>query len=339
MHPIGGDVGQTVALLEKEDVRSDFRACRTFEGVVGQSDSSDQLGPLRNIFTDGCRFLVHGALAGDKGHDAARSDFVQSSGKKVIVNEKIVLVVAFVRHLEAAEGNVADGHIKKAVREVCLLKPLNSDGGLLIKLLGNAPADGIQFDAVDFGVCQTVRPHADEVSNAAGWLQNIAGLEVHVLQRLIHGTDHHGWRIERGEGGLPCCRIFVLVQQRFQLRILAVSLIKAIGQATPSNIFCKNLLFLRGGKAVFCLQPFQQTDGTDIVVETLAGRTDADGIIGNAVIVPLCGGDLGVQHKGRYLFTELLLWRRRQGRFFFSRYIDRLRAAFLKCEHILPGLL
>ena len=121
-----------------------------------------------------------------------------------------MLVIAFIRHLEVAEGDITDGHIKKAVREVCFLKPLDSNGRFLIELLGDAPADGIQFDAVDLGIHQAIRAHADEVADAAGRLQHIAGLEPHVLQGLIHGPDHHGRGVESSQSGLPCCLVFIL---------------------------------------------------------------------------------------------------------------------------------
>ena len=50
MHPIGHDISHPVMLLEKENVRCDFRAGGTLEGVVGQSNGSNQLGPLGNVF-------------------------------------------------------------------------------------------------------------------------------------------------------------------------------------------------------------------------------------------------------------------------------------------------
>ena len=59
------------------------------------------------------------------------------------MNEEIVLVVPLVRHLKRTKGHVADGGVKKAVREVCFLKPLDSNGRFLIELLGNSPADTV----------------------------------------------------------------------------------------------------------------------------------------------------------------------------------------------------
>jgi len=52
-------------------------------------------------------------------------------------------IVLFVWHFEGAKGNVADRCIKKAVRKVCVLKPLDSDGGFLMELLDDAPADAV----------------------------------------------------------------------------------------------------------------------------------------------------------------------------------------------------
>ena len=78
------------------------------------------------------------SLAGDKGDDTARPDLIQRPGKEVVVNEEIISVIPLVDHLEGAEGHISNSGVKKAVREVCFLKPLDSDRRSLIKLLGDA---------------------------------------------------------------------------------------------------------------------------------------------------------------------------------------------------------
>ena len=181
MYPIRFPAGKGLPLLQKQDVAGHFRTGSGLERVVGQTDGPQQIGPLCDILSDVGVLLVHRALAGDKGDNAARSDLIQRPGKEIVVNEKVVLVIPLVRYLERTKWHVADGGVKKAVREFCCLKPLDSDGGFLIELLGDASTDTIQLYTVDFGVGQTFRAHTDEVADAAGRLQQIAGLKAHVL--------------------------------------------------------------------------------------------------------------------------------------------------------------
>ena len=44
------------------------------------------------------------------------------------MDEEVVFIVTLIAQLEVPEGYVADGDIKKAVRELRLLEALNSDG-------------------------------------------------------------------------------------------------------------------------------------------------------------------------------------------------------------------
>ena len=225
------------------------------------------------------------------------------------MNEKIVSVIPLVDHLEGTEGHIPDGGVKKTVREVCFLKPLDSNGRLLIKLLGDAAGDTVQLHAVEFGVCQGLRAHTDKVADAAGRLQQVSGLEAHACERLIDGSDDHGRGVKGRQGGLPGCGVLVLGQQGFQLGILAVALVKAVGQTAPAHIPRQHLLLLRGGKPVLSLQPFQQADGPDIVVEPLSRRSRADGVIGDVVLMPVCIRDFRMEDKGGHLGPALGLGR------------------------------
>ena len=75
-------------------------------------------------------------------------------------------------------------------------------------------------------------------------------------------------------------------------------LVKAIGQPAPAHILCQYRLFLRGSKPFLLFQLFQQTDGSDIVVKACSRRPHADGVIGDAVFMPICVGDFGMKDKG-----------------------------------------
>ena len=170
----------------------------------------------------------------------------------------------------------------------------------MIELAGDTSADTVQLYPVNFGVGQHFRAHTDEVADAAGRLQQIAGLKAHVLQHLIDGADDHGRGIKGGEGGFSGGGVLVLVQQGFQFGVLAVTLVKAVGQPAPAHILRQYRLFLRRGKPIFPFQLFKQTDGPDVVVEAFPRRPRADGVIGDAVLMPVCGGDFGMEDKGRH---------------------------------------
>ena len=138
VYPIRFLAGEGVPLLQKEDVAGHIRSRGVLESVVGQADGPQQVGALGKVLPHSGGVLVHRALAGDKGDDTARPDLIQRPGKEVVVNEEIVSVIPLVDHLEGAEGHIPDGGVKKAVREVCFFKPLDSDRRLLIELLGDA---------------------------------------------------------------------------------------------------------------------------------------------------------------------------------------------------------
>ena len=138
VYPIRFLAGEGVPLLQKEDVAGHIRARGVLEGVVGQTDGPQQVGALGKVLPHGGGVLVHRAFAGNKGDDAARPDLIQCPGKEVVVNEEIISVIPLVDHLEGAEGHISNSGVKKAVREVCFLKPLDSDRRSLIKLLGDA---------------------------------------------------------------------------------------------------------------------------------------------------------------------------------------------------------
>ena len=136
-YPVRLNVNEPVPLLQEQNIRGHVRARCTLEGVVREADGPQQVGSLGNVFSDGGVFLVHGALGGHKGNDAAGPHLVQGLGKEVVMDQEVVFVVALVRHLELAEGHVADGPVKEGVGKLGGLVALHGNGGPLIELLGN----------------------------------------------------------------------------------------------------------------------------------------------------------------------------------------------------------
>ena len=77
-------------------------------------------------------------------------------------------------------------------------------------------------------------------------LQHIAAHAAHAGQRAVHGMDDGRRRVERCQRGFLRGGIFLRRQQFFQLRVLAVPVVffrvKGIGQTTPPEIPCQNIL-------------------------------------------------------------------------------------------------
>ncbi len=95
------------------------------------------------------------------------------SGKKVVMDQEVILVVSLVHNLKRAKRYITKGGIKKAVRQVRFLEPANSDRRFLISLLCNSSADAVQLYTIDFRVGQLTRTHADEIANTAGRLHRL----------------------------------------------------------------------------------------------------------------------------------------------------------------------
>ena len=152
LHPLRQLLRGTVTLLENENIRRDLGARVVLKGIVRQADRAQQVSLLRQRLAYLAVFLVHRALAGDKGHDAARSRLVECFHQEVIMDEKILLVVPLVMDVVAAKRHVADRKIKEVVRVVGMLKPVHGDVDLLIELLGDAPRQAVQLHAVELRV-------------------------------------------------------------------------------------------------------------------------------------------------------------------------------------------
>ena len=212
MDPCRLNVHHAVPLLKEDDVGSNFRAGSTLKGVVGQANGTQQVCPLRDILSHGGIFLVHGALGSDKCNDTARTNLVQGSGKEVVVDQEIVLVILLVRDFELTERNITDSRIKEAVGQFRLFKSLHRNRRFLIKLLGDASGNAVQFHTVQLRLTHTVGEHTKEVTDTAGGFQNVALSEVHALQRLIHGTNDHRRRVKCRQGGFPGGCIFFCCQ-------------------------------------------------------------------------------------------------------------------------------
>ena len=217
------------------------------------------------------------------------------------MNEKVVLIVAFVGHLELSEGDIADCSVKEAVGKICTLKALHRDAIFLIQLLGDPPGNTVQLHAVELRVIHAFGNKSHKVSDAAGGLQHIAGLEVHILQGTVHRLDHYGRRIEGRQRGFSRRRIFLIGKHILQLGIMGIILFEKLGEAAPAHIVGKHTLLGGCRQPAFRIQLIQKLNGTDIVIEPFQRRAHADIIALNLEVGSVLGVDFRMQHMRRDL--------------------------------------
>ena len=223
-------------------------------------------------------------------------------------------VIAFVRYMELAEGDIADSNIEKVIREGSFLIALHRNTAALIKLAGDAPGEIVQFHAIELAAAHAFRQHTEKIADTAGRLQNVALREAHLPQGGIDAADDHRRRVERRERGFAGGGVFGVRQQVFQLIVAWVLFVKEIRQTAPAHILCQHSLFLRCGGAVLCLHGFQSTDRVQIALKTLQRCALSDMVIGDAVVAAV-----RVQRIGKRVW--LFLFRRGEHR----RRLVRLR--------------
>ena len=105
------------------------------------------------------------------------------------------LVIPGVCHLVIAKGHVAHRQVKGIVRKTHPLKAVHRDVGLGIKLSGDPSGDRIQFHAVECGILHGIRQHTQEIPRAHGRLQQIFGIQSHLLHSLVNPLNN-------GRGGV-----------------------------------------------------------------------------------------------------------------------------------------
>ena len=212
-----------------------------------------------------------------------------------------MLIIALVWHLELPEGDIADCSVKEAVGKVCILKALHCDAVFLIKLLRNSPGNTVKLHAVELRTIHAFGNKSHKVSDAAGGLQHIAGLEVHILQGTVHRLDHYGRRIEGRQRGFSRRRIFLIGKHILQLGIMGIVLLEELRETAPTHIVGKYALLRGCCQSVFRIQLVQELNGTDIVIEPFQRCAHADVIALDLEVGSVLGVDLRVQHMRRDL--------------------------------------
>ena len=286
-----------VALLQKDDVAGHFRSGVLLEGVIRQADGPDQVGALCQVLSDAGVFLVQSAFAGNERHNTAGPHLVQRFAKEIVVDEPVVLVVPLILYLEIPKGDVAHGHIKEAVGHLYGFKTVYGNTGVLVKLPRNPPGNGIQLHAIGFAARHFRREQAQEIAGAARWLQDVALGKAHLSESLVDSPDDYGRRVKGGEGAGSGRRVFLRIQQGFQLLIVGAGFLKTVRKAAPAHIAGQDFLFFGRGQPFLRFDLLQRADGGSIGRVFLAGGAMAQGVIGNTEIMALVPGSLWVQSR------------------------------------------
>jgi len=172
------------------------------------------------------------------------------------VDGEIQPVIAFICYMKLTEGDIADGNIKKVIRESSFLIALHRDTAFLIKLAGDAPGEIVQLHAVELVAAHAFRQHTEKIADTAGRLQNVALREAHLPQGDIDAADDHRRRKERRKRGFTGGGVFGIRQQFFQFSVTRIFLVKEVRQTAPAHILRQHRLFLCGGAAVLRLHRF-----------------------------------------------------------------------------------
>ena len=248
-------------LLQEHDGHGGICPGIGLENAVRQADRAQQITAPGDIPPRPIILFVHRAAAdavgGNERDHAACPDLINRFGKEIIVNQKPLPVITLVHHGIITKRHVADSKVEKAVREVGFFVAAHRDTGLGIELLGDAPGDAVQLHAVQLGRGHALRQQAEEISHAAGRLQNVPFLKAHVPDGLIDGLDNQGAGVVGIEGGCPRRFVLAVRQQAFQLLILGGPLglvrVKGVRDAAPANIAGEDFLLCFGGGAALGL--------------------------------------------------------------------------------------
>ena len=222
MHPIRRNIHNSVTLLQKQNVGSHFRPRICLKRIVRQTNGTQKLGSLCNIFSYGCVFLVHCPLGCDKRNHTAGTHLIQSLAEKIIVNQKVIFFVPLIADLKLPERDIPDCHIKKAVGKIRIFKALYANIRFLIKLLCNSATDTVQFHTVNAAVFHAFGQKSQEIACAAGRLQNISRFKAHLGKHPINCFDNCGLRVKSSQRAFSCGRKFFFGQQTFQFSIVSV---------------------------------------------------------------------------------------------------------------------
>ena len=103
-------------LAEHHDVGGHFRAGVFLEGRVGQTDCAQQFNFAGECFTQGRIQFIERVPGSDKQQQTTRTNLVQRSGEKIIVNGKLEIIPTRVMDGVIAKRHIGNGEVISAVR-------------------------------------------------------------------------------------------------------------------------------------------------------------------------------------------------------------------------------
>ena len=208
VNPIGFTFNHTISFLQKDNIRHYARTCVILKGIVGQTDRTDKIGTLREIFSDGGTCLIECTAACDERHDTAGTNLIQCFCKEKVMDQEVVLIVLPIHNLELTERHVTDCHVEKAIGKLCFLISVYGNALFLIKLMCDSARNAVKLYTVDLGLIHRFGQKTDEVTDTARRFKDIPTLEPHISECIIHGFDDDGRCVESRQGGFSCRFIF-----------------------------------------------------------------------------------------------------------------------------------
>ena len=288
VYPVRFNGHSTFPFLEEQDIRHHIRSGVCAEGIIRQTDGTQQLGSFRKILAYFRRLLIHGVPGCDYRHHATGTHLVDHLSDEVIVDAETKAVVCLVVHLVVTEGYIAHRQVKE-VTAIRGFKASHGNVGFRVQLLGDTTRDAVQFHTVQAAVTHRIRHHAEEIANAHGRFQHISAGKAHALHSIVDSADDRGAGVVSVENAAHCCVILFLCQQVAELSIFgcpcSLMLVEGVCQTAPTNVLSKNLLFSRRRRAVLGFQSFQHTDGFNVPLELLLRPSFTQAIIRNPVVI------------------------------------------------------
>ena len=190
MHPVRLRINNAVTFLEEKNVRCDFRPRICFKCCIWQSYCSKKICSLGIILTDRFVFFIHRPFTCNNCNYTTGTYFINRFGNKIIVNQKILLIVSLICNFVLSKRDISNRHIKEVVRILCLFKTGNSNAGIRVQLFRNSTADIIQLHTIQTTFSHSFRQHTKEIADTHRRLQNISFGKSHVFQCFVNASNN-----------------------------------------------------------------------------------------------------------------------------------------------------
>ena len=281
------------ALLQEDDVCSDFSIGVLGKSVVGQANGPQELDALADVLAGGVALGVQERVCHHLRQQPARAQHVHCLGEEVVVQAQAgqVLSAAAVSLGVAGERGIAHCRVEVGIvalefGEVRLLHVLVG-----VQLLGNRARKRFALDGGEAPSGAHVIGHqAHEVADSGAGLQRLAAR----VAELAHGrvdavlNDLLGRVVRVARGFAGRCQVgrgHQFLEFGVFLGPVGIAGVEGLGEATPADILGQDLLLIGGCEAPGLLQLGDQPNRGDIVAELgfLATFTQAQVIVNREV--------------------------------------------------------